>query len=177
MSVLPSDIVVYGSANMPEADGAINGGAIDFSRRVAFYDGHQAGNLDRNIELIKRHSDQGYSSMVVIRDWRDPGDETLSLTASVNVQPVLDRVPERLLYAALSGATANGPAANPGGVAADCPATALAYGAQAVYCRPVQSPLTQRFEPHRADPPITPGRPRPCSSCRRVTDPASPSDR
>jgi len=28
MSVLPSDIVVYGSANMPEADGAINGGPL-----------------------------------------------------------------------------------------------------------------------------------------------------
>jgi hypothetical protein len=27
MSVLPSDIVVYGSANMPEADGATTGGA------------------------------------------------------------------------------------------------------------------------------------------------------
>jgi hypothetical protein len=28
MSVLPSDIVVYGSANMLEADGVTNGGAI-----------------------------------------------------------------------------------------------------------------------------------------------------
>ena len=46
MSVLPSDIVVYGSANMPEADGAINGGPVDFSRRVAFYDIAPAGNLD-----------------------------------------------------------------------------------------------------------------------------------
>ena len=46
MSVLPSDIVVYGSANMLEADGAINGGPVDFSRRVAFYDIAPAGNLD-----------------------------------------------------------------------------------------------------------------------------------
>jgi hypothetical protein len=38
MSVLPSDIVVYGSANMPEADGAIIGGSVDFTRRVAFYE-------------------------------------------------------------------------------------------------------------------------------------------
>ena len=35
MSVLPSDIVVYGSANMPEADGATVGGAVDFSRGVS----------------------------------------------------------------------------------------------------------------------------------------------
>ena len=30
MSVLPSDIIVYGSVNMPEADSAITGGAVDF---------------------------------------------------------------------------------------------------------------------------------------------------
>jgi hypothetical protein len=46
MSVLPSDIVVYGSANMPENDGAMTGGAIDFTRRVAFYDIAPAGNVD-----------------------------------------------------------------------------------------------------------------------------------
>src|SRR5260370_39423312 len=47
----------------------------------------------------------------------------------------------------------------------------------AVYCRPVQSPLTQRFGQRRADPPITRGRPPPCSSCRRVTGPAAPPER
>jgi hypothetical protein len=36
MSVLPSDIVVYGSADMTETDGATIGGAVDFTRRVAF---------------------------------------------------------------------------------------------------------------------------------------------
>ena len=36
MSVLPSDIVTYGSANMPEADGSPVGGAVDFTRRIAF---------------------------------------------------------------------------------------------------------------------------------------------
>jgi len=46
MSVLPSDIVVYGSANMPEADGTINGGGVDFSRRIAFYDIAPAGTVD-----------------------------------------------------------------------------------------------------------------------------------
>src|SRR6266853_392169 len=46
MSVLPSDIVVYGSANMPEVDGAITGGSVDFTRRVAFYDIAPAGNVD-----------------------------------------------------------------------------------------------------------------------------------
>ena len=46
MSVLPSDIVVYGSANMPEADGTMTGGPIDFTRRVAFYDLTAVGSVD-----------------------------------------------------------------------------------------------------------------------------------
>jgi hypothetical protein len=33
---LISDIVLYGAANMPEADGATTGGAIDFSKRIEF---------------------------------------------------------------------------------------------------------------------------------------------
>lgn len=38
MSVVPTDIVIYGSANMPEADSATVGGAVDFTKRLAFYD-------------------------------------------------------------------------------------------------------------------------------------------
>ena len=38
MSVTPNNIVLYRSANMPEADGDIVGGAVDFTKRVAFYD-------------------------------------------------------------------------------------------------------------------------------------------
>jgi hypothetical protein len=36
MSVLISDLRVYGAADMPEADGATAGGAIDFSKRIEF---------------------------------------------------------------------------------------------------------------------------------------------
>jgi hypothetical protein len=46
MSVLPSDIVVYGSGVIPETDGATIGGAVDFTRRVAFYDIAPAGSVD-----------------------------------------------------------------------------------------------------------------------------------
>jgi hypothetical protein len=35
MSVHPSDIVAYGSADMPEADGVAVGGAVDFPERVS----------------------------------------------------------------------------------------------------------------------------------------------
>ena len=114
MSVMPSDIVVYGSANMPEADGAINGGAVDFSRRVAFYDIAPAGNLDvissSSSDTATKITFYGRDATGVIQN------QTLSLNGQTWVtgsQPL-----ERLLYAALSGATANGPAANPGGVAA-----------------------------------------------------------
>jgi len=38
MSVVSGDIVVYGSANMPEADGTTSGGAIDSSVKIIFTD-------------------------------------------------------------------------------------------------------------------------------------------
>ena len=114
MSVLPSDIVVYGSANMPEADGAINGGAVDFSRRVAFYDIAPAGNLD---VISSSASDTATKITFYGRDATGViQNQTLSLNGQTWVTG--SQSLERLLYAALSGATANGPAANPGGTAA-----------------------------------------------------------
>ncbi len=46
MSVTPNNIVVYGSANMPEADGVSVGGAVDFTKRIAFYDISPNGTVD-----------------------------------------------------------------------------------------------------------------------------------
>jgi hypothetical protein len=114
MSVLPSDIVVYGSANMPEADGAINGGPVDFSRRVAFYDIAPAGNLD---VISSSASDTATKITFYGRDATGViQNQTLSLNGQTWVTG--SQSLERLLYSALSGATANGPAANPGGTAA-----------------------------------------------------------
>lgn len=114
MSVLPSDIVVYGSANMPEADGTTIGGSVDFTRRVAFYDIAPAGNMD---VISSSASD---TSTKIAYFGRDPTgvvqSQTLTLAGQTWVagsQPL-----ERLLFAALSGATANGPVADPGGTAA-----------------------------------------------------------
>jgi hypothetical protein len=45
MSVLQSDIVYYGAANMPDVDGATTGGAVDFTKRVVFNDIAPAGAL------------------------------------------------------------------------------------------------------------------------------------
>jgi hypothetical protein len=114
MSVLPSDIVIYGSANMPEADGAINGGAVDFTRRVAFYDIASVGSVDvvssSATDTATKITYYGRDATGVIQS------QTLTLNGQAWVtgsQPL-----ERLLYSALSGATANGPIANPGGTAA-----------------------------------------------------------
>ena len=97
MSVLPSDIVVYGSANMPESDSAMTGGAIDFTRRVAFYDIAPAGNVD---VISSSASD---TATKITYYGRDPTGVIQSQTLTLNGQTwVTGTQPlERLLYAAL----------------------------------------------------------------------------
>lgn len=46
MSVVPNEIVTYGAANMPEADGVTTGGAVDFTKRVAWYDLSASDTID-----------------------------------------------------------------------------------------------------------------------------------
>lgn len=46
MSVYASEIVLYGSANMPEVDGVTVGGAVDFTKRVGFMDLTVTGTVD-----------------------------------------------------------------------------------------------------------------------------------
>ena len=46
MSVLPSDMVFYGSANMQETDSGAQGGAIDNTIRVVFDDISPNGNME-----------------------------------------------------------------------------------------------------------------------------------
>ena len=114
MSVLPSDVVVYGSANMPETDGATIGGAVDFTRRVAFYDVTPAGNVD----VIS--SSSADTTTKIVYSGRDSTGAIQSQTLTLNGQSwvIGSQSLERLLYAALSGASANGPLANPGGTPA-----------------------------------------------------------
>ena len=124
MSVLPSDIVVYGSANMPETDGAVTGGAIDFTRRVAFSDVAPAGNVD----VVSTSASDTATKITYYG--RDPTGVIQSQTLTLNGQTwVTGSQPlERLLYAALSGATANGPVPNPGGSAAVGDVALAAHG-------------------------------------------------
>jgi len=114
MSVLPSDIVVYGSAHMPETDGATIGGAVDFSRRVAFYDITPAGSVD----VIS--SSSGDTATTIAYSGRDSTGAVQSQTLTLNGQSWVtgSQSLERLLCAALSGASANGPLDDPGGTPA-----------------------------------------------------------
>jgi hypothetical protein len=124
MSVLPSDIVVYGSANMPEVDGATAGGAADFSRRVAFYDVTPAGALD---VISSSSSDTATKIAYYGRDVAGAiHNQTLTLNGQNWVNGSLSL--ERLLYAALSGASASGPVANPGGTPAVGDVALAAHG-------------------------------------------------
>jgi hypothetical protein len=114
MSVLPSEIVAYGSANMPEADGETVGGAPDLSRRIAFYDVTPVGTVDvissASADTATKITVYGRDSTGAIQNYTSTLDGQTWVTGSQSF--------ERLLYAALSGATANGPVANPGGTAA-----------------------------------------------------------
>jgi TRAP-type mannitol/chloroaromatic compound transport system substrate-binding protein len=114
MSVLPSDIVVYGSANMPEADGAMTGGSVDFTRRITFYDITPAGSLDA---ISSSSSD---TATKIAYSGRDSTGAIQTQTLTLNGQSWVtgSQSLERLLYGALSGASANGPLANPGGTPA-----------------------------------------------------------
>src|SRR5215472_16420815 len=114
MSVLPSDIVAYGSANMSEADGVTVGGGPDLTRRIAFYDVTPAGTCD----VISSSASDTATKITVYG--RDGTGAIQNYTQTLNGQSWItgSQSFERLLYAALSGATSSGPVANPGGTAA-----------------------------------------------------------
>lgn len=46
MSVLESDVTFYGSANMPDGDGATTGGALDTTKLITFSDVSPSGTVD-----------------------------------------------------------------------------------------------------------------------------------
>jgi hypothetical protein len=112
MSVIPSDLIAYGSANMPESDGVAVGGAVDFSRRVAFYDITPVGTINF---VSSSSSDTGVKIQIAGRDStgviQTPAAVTLNGTTPVSGSQSF----ERLLYGVVSGASPNGPLANPGG--------------------------------------------------------------
>jgi len=114
MSVWPQEVIFYGSASMPEADSAAVGGAVDLTRIISFADLSAAAMMD----VVS--SAAGDTATKIVYSGRDSSgivqSETLTLTGTTKVSGTKSL--SRLLYGALSGATANGPLANPAGTAA-----------------------------------------------------------
>ena len=112
MSVLPSDLVAYGSAYMPEADGTTVGGAVDFSRRVAFYDITPAGTINF---VSSSATDMHVQIQVAGRDSSGVVQTPAAVTLNGNTPVSGSQSFERLLYGVVSGASPNGPLSAPTG--------------------------------------------------------------
>ena len=112
MSVLPSDFVAYGSHLMSEADGVAVGGAIDFSRRVAFYDITPAGTINF---VSSSTSDTTVQIQVAGRDSTGVIQTPAAVSLTGTTPVVGSQSFERLLYGVVSGASPNGPLAGPVG--------------------------------------------------------------
>lgn len=117
MSVVPNELVIYGSANMPEADGVTVGGAVDFTKRVAFYDMSATGTLD---VVSSSASDIAVKIQVAGRDSTGVVQTPASVTVT-GTTPLIATFGgqqfERLLYGVITSG-AIGPLTNPGGTLA-----------------------------------------------------------
>jgi hypothetical protein len=83
MSVQQFHLVAYGSLNMPESDGPIIGGAIDFTTRISFSDVSPQGTVDA---VSTSASDTGISATWTGRSpAADPITETFTLTGQTPV--------------------------------------------------------------------------------------------
>ncbi len=109
MSIIGSDIVLYGSANMRETDSGAQGGALDTSRRVVFDDIDPAGN----IEIVSSAGADTTQSVTITG--RDSAGVLISEAKTLNgVTPVAMTAQtdwERLLKATKSAGTAGDVAA------------------------------------------------------------------
>jgi len=117
MSVLPSDIVAYGSANMPEADSVTIGGAVDFTKKVAWYDLSANDTINA---VSSSASDTATKLQVLARD--ATGVVVTSSAATLTGQTPITNVGslgtvERLLAAVTTGGAIAG-LSNPGGTTA-----------------------------------------------------------
>jgi hypothetical protein len=117
MSVTPNQIILFGSANMPEADGVTVGGAIDFTKRVSFQDipSNQAFDL-----VSSSASDTAVKCQITGRDStgtiQTPAAVTLTGTTLL-ASSFGGQVFQRLLAGVITGGAIAG-LSNPGGTAA-----------------------------------------------------------
>lgn len=114
MSVYPSELIFYGAADMPEADGSTVGGAPDFTKKVSFFDIDVTGVLDwfssATADTATKVTYSGRSTSGTILN------ETITLNGTTQVAGGISL--QRFLYGAASGAGTGGPLANPGGTTA-----------------------------------------------------------
>jgi hypothetical protein len=117
VSVLLSDIRLYGSANMPEADSATVGGAIDFTKRLEF-EGTAISPATAWDVVSSSASDTATKCQIMFRDStgviQTPAAVTLNGTTKVALSALTG---ERLLAGVVSGGAIAG-LANPGGTTA-----------------------------------------------------------
>ncbi len=114
MSVTPNNIVVYGSANMPEADGATVGGAVDFTKRVAFYDISPSGTVDW---VSSSALDTSVKAQVTGRDATGVIQTPAAITLTGQTIVTGSQIFERIGAAVITGGVIAG-LTNPGGTAA-----------------------------------------------------------
>lgn len=123
MSVTPNNIVVYGSANMPEADSVTIGGAVDLTKRVAFYDITPNGFIDW---VSSSASDTATRGQITGRD--ASGVIQTPAFVTLNGQTVVtgSQTFERIGAAVITGGAIAG-LSNPGGTAAVGDVAAMAH--------------------------------------------------
>lgn len=117
MSVVPNEIVIYGSANMPEADGVTVGGALDLTKRVAFYDLSANDTLDI---VSSSASDTATKIQVTGRDTSGTivTPAAATLTGTTVISPAFGSQQfQRLLSGVITGG-AIGSLSDPGGTGA-----------------------------------------------------------
>src|SRR6202040_1574517 len=104
MSVLKSQLRLYGSASMPDVDGTTTGGAVTFSNKVVFQDITPTGLLD----YVSENS--GDTAVILTASVRDSTGviqtEAKTLTGTTKVAGTQSS--ERLLKVVASGTAAAG---------------------------------------------------------------------
>jgi hypothetical protein len=123
MSVTPNNLVVYGATNMPEADGVTIGGAVDFTKRVAFYDITPAGTVDW---VSSSAADTAVKAQITGRDPSGAIQTPAVVTLSGQTAVTGSQSFERLGAAVITGGAIAG-LANPGGTAAVGDVAAMAH--------------------------------------------------
>ena len=117
MSCIISDLVLYGSANMPEADSATTGGAIDFSKRVEFNASSISPATQFDV-VSSSASDTATLCQISYRDATGVVYTPAAVTLTGTTKAVLTTVAgERLLAGVCTGGAIAG-LSNPGGTKA-----------------------------------------------------------